>query len=126
DDGLVYETRDLDVSAWAAEKGLTDPRLLDFDAWSGTFFEETMERQAWNRAEKLEGFTEAEKKEMVRAMVRVSSAYFQGIPVGPDSIREGILLWSRVPETGYSAYVESIRADLEKDHRHLEIGARRE
>ena len=126
DDGLVYETRDLDVSAWAAEKGLTDPRLLDFDAWSGTFFEETMERQAWNRAEKLEGFTEAEKKEMVRAMVRVSSAYFQGIPVDPDSIREGILLWSRVLETGYSAYVESIRADLEKDHRHLEIGARRE
>lgn len=121
DEGLVYETRDLDVSAWAAEKGLKDPRLLDFDAWSGTFFEETMERQAWNRAGKLEGFTEAEKKKMAEAMVRVSLAYFQGIPVDPDSIREGILLWSRAPGAGYSAYVESIREDLEKDHRYLEI-----
>lgn len=121
EEGLVYEARDLDVSAWAAEKGLEDPRLLNFGAWSRTFFEETMKRQAWSRAGKLEGFTGAEKKKMADAMVRVSLAYFQGIPVDPDAIREGIRLWSRAPGGAYSAYVESIREDLEKDHRYLEI-----
>ena len=123
---LVYETGDLNLSAWARDKGLEDPRLLDFENWSRTFFEKTMERQARSMAERQEGFTEAEKKKMTEAMVKVSSAYFRGEPLDMDSVREGISLWERAPGAGYAAYVESIREDLEKDHRHLEIRIRPE
>lgn len=120
-EGLVYETRDLSVSAWARERGSEDPRLLDFENWSRTFFEKTMERQAAARAAGAEGFTKAEKKRMAEAMVRVTSAYFRGEPLDMDTVREAMDLWNRVPGAGYGAYVESIRRDLEKDHRHLEI-----
>ena len=121
EEGLVYEARDLDVSAWARERGAEDQRLLDFSRWSRTFFEETMERQAAARTAVLKDFTKAEKKKMAEAMVRVTSAYFRGEPLDMKEIREAMDLWNRVPGTGYSAYVESIRKDLEKDHRYLEI-----
>ena len=120
-ESLVYEARDLDVSAWARERGAEDPRLLDFSRWSRTFFEETMERQAAARTAALKDFTKAEKKKMAEAMVRVTSAYFRGEPLDMDTVREAMDLWNRVPGTGYGAYVESIRKDLEKDHRYLEI-----
>ena len=58
---------------------------------------------------------------MAEAMDRVTSAYFRGEPMDMDEIREAMDLWNKVPGAGYSAYVESIRKDLEKDHRYLEI-----
>jgi hypothetical protein len=80
-----------------------------------------MERQAAARAAGAEGFTKSEKKRMTEAMVRVTSAYFRGEPLDMDTVREAMDLWNRVPGGGYGAYVESIRRDLEKDHRRLEI-----
>ena len=37
-DALSYETKPVDVSAWAAAQGLTDPNLLDFAAYAENYF----------------------------------------------------------------------------------------
>lgn len=44
--GLSYRTETVEVSAWAASKGLSDPNLLDFSDYSEDFFKTNARRQA--------------------------------------------------------------------------------
>ena len=44
--GLSYRTEMVEVSAWAASKGLSDPNLLDFSDYSEDFFKTNTRRQA--------------------------------------------------------------------------------
>ena len=44
--GLSYRTEMVEVSAWAASKGLSDPNLLDFSDYSEDFFKTNARRQA--------------------------------------------------------------------------------
>ena len=118
---LVYETRDLDVSAWARQQGLTDPNLLDFGNYSRNFFTATMYRQGFARVKDLEGLTESQKSMMARALVIVSSAYFAGEPFDIKMLSGAAALWKQNPDAGYGAYIESISEDLAKDHRYLKI-----
>ncbi len=121
DGSLVYETKDLDVSAWAREAGRTEPDLLDFDNYSRNFFTLTMYRQGLARIKDLEGLTDLQKTVMARAVARVSAACFAGEPYDLKRLREAADLWKGISETGYSAYLESMAEDLAKDHRYLRI-----
>jgi Predicted phosphohydrolases len=118
---LRYEARVTDVAAWAKRQGLTEPRLTDFDAWAADFFDRRTQRQA---AEILSlfSFTGEEIAQMADYMAALNRAYFSGdlksaAALDPDGSLSA--LWSRYP-TLYSAYLESVSADLGEDFRFWE------
>lgn len=73
EDALTYRTEPVRVSNWAAEKGLSDPNLLDFAQYSADFFRACSIRQALAA---LSGADESEK--MADYFAKVNAAYFAG------------------------------------------------
>lgn len=72
-DRLEYGTRPVDVCAYAAASGMTDPDLLDFSAYAARFFRETALRQA------LASIADDENPEELAAyMADVNAAVFAG------------------------------------------------
>ncbi len=113
---LRYETRETDVSAWAAKAGRQEEELLHFREYAAAYFDARGLRQV---PESLADFpySEAEKVLMTDYMLALSRAYFTGDlrdleRLDPDgSLRS---LWGRVPSP-YGAYLESILPDLGKN-----------
>ena len=71
--GLSYRTEAVDVSAWAASKGLSDPNLLDFSDYSEDFFKTNARRQA------LAVVAQDECPELLAAFFAdINAAYFAG------------------------------------------------
>lgn len=70
---LSYRTETVDVSAWAAERGLTDPNLADFATYSEAFFKQNARRQALARV------TEDDQPEQLADFFAdINAAYFAG------------------------------------------------
>lgn len=101
-DRIEYRTEPVDVSAWAAKNGLTDPELLDFAAYSAAFFRDTSHRQtpaADSQAQQLASF-----------MADINAAYFAG---RMDTVDLESELVDQLRERGgfFSSYIAGILAE---------------
>lgn len=115
-----YETKELDVSGWAKEKGETDPNLLDFAAYSEEFMtavnrDKTAQRLADS------GLTEEEIALLADTIARLNTAYFSGGAFDLTPYAEGIALWRA---NGGSDHLESIAAEAAEEYRTLTVTAR--
>ena len=101
-EGLSYCTEPVDVSAWAASRGLTDPNLLDFAAYSERFFKDTARRQA------LAAIVEDDApEELADFFASLNAAYFAG-RMDAFTLDEQLLdRWRRQP-VRLAEYIESI------------------
>ncbi|NCB32297.1 MAG: metallophosphoesterase [Erysipelotrichia bacterium] len=70
---LDYQTKCVDVSAWALSNHSDNPDLLDFAAYSKMFFDDNSYRTA---CEEYQYISNAE--ELAQYFVRLNNAYFQG------------------------------------------------
>lgn len=114
-----YQTKELDVSAWAEKSGKTDPNLLDFAAYSEEFMTAV---NGHKTAERLadSGLTEAETALLADTFTRLNTAYFNGASFDPAPYEEGLELWRA---NGGNAYLESIAAEAAEDYRRLTVTA---
>ena len=108
--GLTYRTETVDVSAWAAGKGLTDPNLLDFAGYSEAFFRETARRQA------LAAVAQDESPEQLADFFAdINAAYFAGRmdAFAPDAQLLG--RW-RQQSAFLALYIDSIVQEAPRNH----------
>lgn len=112
-----YDTRQLDVSAWAKANGSNDPNLLDFAAYAKNFMIDTArEKQAQKLADS--GMSEADIALLSDTFARLNAVYFAGDPVDPADFAEGMALW----ESGRgSRYLETIAAEADQNQHSLTI-----
>lgn len=106
-DTLDYETRPVDVSAWARERGLTDPNLLDFSAYSLAFF-------------KGSGRIPEAESELLTFFTELNAAYFSG---RLDLVRADDPMFDRWGEAfGFEGqYIMSIRDEAGLDSTRLTL-----
>lgn len=93
---LFYQTRPVDVASWAREKGLDDPNLLNFGAFSGDFFHRVSTLQNGPDLERQANLTAKERMVMTRFAADVTTAYFAGklLSLLKDKDSDpGYLLW---------------------------------
>lgn len=109
-EGVSYKTQALPVAAYAAAQGINDPQLLDFPAFSETFFKQTTLRQA---ASLFEGA--AESSLLGQYLADVNACYFSG---RMDLAPQNPALFDRWKQEGafFSTYLESIFAEPPADH----------
>lgn len=109
-DKLTYHTETVDVSAWAAAKGITDPNLLNFAGYSEAFFKETARLQA------LAAVTRDDQPEQLADFFAdINAAYFAGRmdAFAPDA--QLLERWRQQP-TFLSLYIGSIVQEPPRNH----------
>lgn len=106
-DTLDYETRSVDVPAWARERGLTDTNLLDFPAYSLAFF-------------KGSGRTPDADDALLAFFADLNAVYFSG---RLDLVRADDPMFDRWGETfGFEGqYIMSIREEAGLDSTRLTL-----
>ena len=107
---LTYRTEAVDVSAWAAARGLTDPNLLEFAAYSESFFKANAHRQA------LAAVTEDEQPEQLADyFADINAAYFAGRMDAFASDGQLAERWQR-QTSRLARYIESIVQEPPRNH----------
>ena len=115
---LRYETRQTDVSAWAAEQRKTDPNLLGFRDYAAAYFDARAYRQV-PESLALFPYSSGEIETMTAHMAALNRMYFSGDMREADTLDpDGSLraLWDRSPSL-YGVYLASIEADFGRDFR---------
>ena len=112
-DSCEYRTESVRVSDWARGEGREEPELLDFAAYSESFFKDTAVRQA---LDELEGVENA--GELAQFYADVNALYFAG--------RTELIEWDDALMDAWSgygyfipAYLQTIRADGAVDYTHM-------
>lgn len=109
-----YRMQPLDVAAWAAHTGQTDPNLLDFAEYSADFFARTTYAQAAAMFTSSV-LTLAEQEPMIDFIVRLNAEYF----AGKRTITADDPMWAmwqeHMPAAFFTHYMGSILAEPPQD-----------
>ena len=108
-----YETKPVDVAAWAKANGITDPNLLSFPQYAAGFFAITAVRQA---ARQLQGDPDA--SDMATWLANLNAAYFSGRMDTVDPGSEYAKRWIN-SDTFFGSYVSSILSEPLRNHTKL-------
>ncbi|MBQ6396656.1 MAG: metallophosphoesterase [Oscillospiraceae bacterium] len=118
---LRYETRPVNVAAWASARGMDDERLATFAAYAMGRLESRTRTQAEEQLE-ARGISTQEAAPLVNYACALNNAYFCGdlseIPaLDPDG--ELFKAWA---ESGsfFGSYFASLEPEIGKDHTHWE------
>lgn len=114
---LSYQTKELDVAAWAAKNGRTEPELLDFSTYSEDFMTSVNRNKTAARLADS-GLSQEEIALLADTFAQLNTAYFSGAPFDPAPYEEGLELWRA---NGGNAYLETIAAEAAEDYRVLRI-----
>lgn len=118
-----YETRSVDVAAWARSQDLTDETLLHFADHAETYFDQCTISKISQQTD-FAGFSEEQKEAMLDYACLVNRAYFSGdlreaANADPDgSLRQ---LWDD-SGTRMGAYFATFRDELGLDYTHWQSG----
>lgn len=107
---LTYRTETVDVSSWAAAKGLTDPNLLDFADYSKAFFKQNAHRQALSKVAQYD-----QPEQLADFFADLNAAYFAGRMdvFTPDA--QLLERWRQQPAF-LSMYIDSIVQEQPRNH----------
>lgn len=118
---LSYETRRVDVTAWAAAQERFDPPLRDFSAYAAQVMDVHTGHETEGELKAL-GFTETERAEMIAYARELNRAYFTGDLRDAESWDpDGHIgaLWA-ASGTMRDYYMRSVRPDYGHDYTHWE------
>lgn len=102
-----YHTQQLDVTAWAAHTGETDPALLDFAAYSADFFDRTTYSQAASMFT-VSTLSLAEQEPLIDFAVRLNAEYFSGLRTITADDQLWALWQQHMPASFFTRYMSSI------------------
>lgn len=123
---LLYETRRLDVAAWARAKGRADPYLRDYAKSSADYFGGFARRLA-DKFGMADGLSKAEKESFLDFMAELNLRFFAGTIDAParqellDSA--GCRAAQKLRGTFLADYIESVLTQPALDNNRLSIPA---
>ncbi|MDR1642491.1 MAG: metallophosphoesterase [Clostridiales bacterium] len=106
---LEYQSKELNMEAWATANGIADPNLLNFEAYSYKFFGNAGSGGFIERIKSL-GISQEEAALAANAINEINARYFSGtLPIYRDEIMksEGYKLLTNTGSFG-GAYVDSL------------------
>ena len=107
---LSYRTETVNVSAWAAERGLTDPNLVDFAGYSEAFFMQNARRQALAKVTQ-----DDQPEQLADFFAELNTAYFAGRMDAFVPDEQLLERWRK--ETAFLArYIDSIVQEPPRNH----------
>lgn len=108
---ITYTTRRTDVSAWAKASGLTDPNLLDFDAFSLAYTRACTAAHTARRLAGYPGLTDDERAAMGDFAETLHVEYFAGMPYSVTDEDAAYMLWrERCADLFFTEYLSSMFA----------------
>ncbi len=113
-----YYTRSVDMRSWAREHGITNPDLLEFDAFKEPFLLSVFTRQALDELDGYRGLTDIEKDKMADFYAWLNYYYYQGTAcdIRDEALRdEAYGLWSE-GSGELCEYLDYILADAVRDY----------
>lgn len=110
DGAAAYQAVPLDVAAWAAREGLTDPNLLDFDRYAARFFDDTTVNKQAERMNAMEA-DEAIKARMLDFVRIFNRSQFAGYLVEPIDMDELALWEEHMPSAFFTYYMSMFPKD---------------
>lgn len=120
-DTLRYETRRVDVPAWAAEQGMNDPALQEFPAYAAQVMDVHTSRETEGELKAL-GYSSEERAEMIAYACALNRAYFSGDLTAAETWDpDGRIaaLWA-ASGTLRDYYMRSVTPDFGRDYTHWE------
>lgn len=113
---LTYQTKRLDVAAWAAEKGSEDPALLHFTDYAAERMKQMARQEIMAFTEDSGILSPAEKNLLAETFAQLNAAYFAGDQIDLDVLEDGLQLWQAQPASFYTAYIQSILRDADAEN----------
>ena len=94
DGSLSYHTKNVDVSAWAAAKGETNPELLDFAAFSDSYLRTVVKEQTYRSIEDIPDYI---REIMADFYTELYQDYYAGKQVNYSEKKkeQGYIFWDR-------------------------------
>lgn len=117
---LSYQTKALDVAAWARDRGLDNQDLLDFPAYAHDVSLQAGYRQIMASFAESD-LPEADKELMAETFAVLNGAYFAGDPVDPQPLAEGLALWQEHAPSFHDVYLQRILSEAGMEHHSLTI-----
>lgn len=122
--GYLYSTKKLDMANWAVSNNITDEKLLDFENYSASIFEEQCCKNYSNCLKQLEQLPENEKETAISTFSAMNRLYFAGyrndalkVAVDPAGFR----ILENMPECFTKAYVRSMLDGERRDNNSISI-----
>ncbi|CQR46085.1 UDP-2,3-diacylglucosamine hydrolase [Paraliobacillus sp. PM-2] len=120
---FMYETKKLNVAAWAKKIGLQEHKFINFDSYSANYFGEFAYDLAYKGLKETPLSDEA-KKELANMMIVMNQRFFSGT----EYLNQSDLLldrrfkdWKQIKETFLYRYMQSIQSDNNQDDNKLFI-----
>ncbi|MDD3253554.1 MAG: metallophosphoesterase [Lachnospiraceae bacterium] len=115
DGGMKFETRSVDVAAYAAARGSENPELLKFDTWSEHFLKNVIRGQI---SKKIELVPLELGERMAELYADLYYDYCAGNAMSRDRLQTASIykVWERVAPKGiYTAQMQAMIKDVVKD-----------
>lgn len=119
DGSLSYQTRAVDVSAWARRTGTDNEELLDFEDWSYRFIQELISNQIRGIVKNL---GEDVEKSMAAVYAAVYMDYYAGREIDAKGVKssKGYRFWERnMPDSYLLRELDAMIADSDRDHNYF-------
>lgn len=114
---MTYETRPVDVSAWAAAQGVTNPELLDFSTYAWDYFDRITTSQVSAMLSRMD-IPEEHADRMTALAIRLNREYFAGTRA-PSAQDRDIELWTTyAPTNFFTRYLNSVMEDAKPGNRY--------
>lgn len=119
DGNISYQTKSVDVSAWAKDNKLADENLLNFSTYAENFFKESSVKRSLMRLENAEMSNE-DKELIANTFSELNTSYFAGNTIDISKMQRGIELCKN-QEGFLGKYIETMADEANTDHTSVKI-----
>lgn len=119
DGNINYQTKSVDVSAWAKDNKLSDENLLNFSTYAENFFKESSVKRSLMRLEKTE-ISNEDKELIANTFSELNASYFAGNTIDISKMQRGIELCKK-QEGFLGKYIETMTDEANTDHTSVKI-----
>lgn len=117
---LEYTLQQTDVNGYAAKHNLTNEDLLNYDAFSRTYFKEISELSVYNSYAES-ALSQEELALLAQTYSSINLSYFLGDAIDTDMLSDGIALWRTQESSFILRYIESMLEEAQTNNRNMLI-----
>ena len=116
---ISYETKSVDVSAWAKSNNINSSELLNFSSYSESFFDNTTINKLKGKVESIKGLSSSEVQLALSYAAKLNREYFAG-HVKANKNDAGWKLWEeKLSNVSFYSYLYSIVNENKEDNTRL-------